>query len=153
MKTLIRTAPAVVLAAAGVALAFPAIASALPDTPGEWDIGAYDQCVASGEGQLPDKPNAQEDHIHYCCINSGGCLERRRQEVPSAAGRARRGSNHEGDSQGADGSVRTSPSDDDPRSRRRVRSDADGCPLAAKRSHGCEKREFTTLASVSGNRH
>ena len=72
MKTLIRTAPAVVLAAAGVALAFPAIASALPDTPGEWDIGAYDQCVASGEGQLPDKPNAQEDHIHYCCINSGG---------------------------------------------------------------------------------
>ena len=39
---------------------------------GEWDIGAYDQCIASGEGQLPDKPNAKEDHEHYCCINSGG---------------------------------------------------------------------------------
>jgi hypothetical protein len=72
MKSLIRTAPAAALAATVVALAFPAIASALPDTPGEWDLGAYEGCLASGEGQLPDKPNAAEDHDHHCCINSGG---------------------------------------------------------------------------------
>ena len=30
------------------------------------------QCVNSGENQLPDKPTAQEDHIHYCCLGSGG---------------------------------------------------------------------------------
>ncbi|MFY9918865.1 MAG: hypothetical protein WAL26_10745 [Mycobacterium sp.] len=72
MKTLITTASSVALAAAGIALTFPAAASALPDTPGEWDIGAYDRCVNSGENQLPDKPNAQEDHIRYCCENSGG---------------------------------------------------------------------------------
>jgi hypothetical protein len=71
-----RILPAALIAATAVlgltALAEPASASALPDTPGEWDIGAYDQCVNSGENQLPDKPNAQEDHLQYCCINSGG---------------------------------------------------------------------------------
>jgi len=72
MKTIISTAASVVFAAAGIALALPAVASALPDTPGEWDIGAFDRCVNSGENQLPDKPNAQEDHIRYCCENSGG---------------------------------------------------------------------------------
>lgn len=72
MKPQFRTASAALFAAAAIALAFPATASGLPDTPGEWDIGAYDRCVNSGENQLPDKPNAQEDHIHYCCINSGG---------------------------------------------------------------------------------
>jgi hypothetical protein len=68
--------PAALIAATAAfglgALAGTAPASALPDTPGEWDIGAYDRCVNSGENQLPDKPNAQEDHLHYCCINSGG---------------------------------------------------------------------------------
>jgi hypothetical protein len=68
--------PAALIAATAAfgisALAGTAPASALPDTPGEWDIGAYDNCVSSGEGQLPDKPNAEEDHKHYCCINSGG---------------------------------------------------------------------------------
>ena len=73
MKPQFRTASAAVFAAAAIALAFPATASGLPDTPGEWDIGAYDRCVNSGENQLPDKPNAQEDHLHYC-INSGGVL-------------------------------------------------------------------------------
>jgi hypothetical protein len=72
MKPQFRTASAALFAAAAIALAFTATASGLPDTPGEWDIGAYDRCVNSGENQLPDKPNAQEDHIHYCCINSGG---------------------------------------------------------------------------------
>jgi hypothetical protein len=67
MKMLI-TAPTTAMAAVAVALAFPVIASA----QAEWDIGAYDQCVNSGENQLPDKPNAQEDHIHYCCLGSGG---------------------------------------------------------------------------------
>lgn len=72
MKLSSRTSAAAMFAAGAIALAFPATATALPDTPGDWDIGAYDQCVNSGEGQLPDKPNAQEDHLHYCCINSGG---------------------------------------------------------------------------------
>jgi hypothetical protein len=71
-----RILPAALIAATAAfglnALADPASASALPDTPGEWDIGAYDQCVNAGENQLPDKPNAQEDHLQYCCINSGG---------------------------------------------------------------------------------
>jgi hypothetical protein len=65
--------PAALIAATAAfgisALAGPATASAQPNTGGEWDIGAYDRCVSSGEGQLPDKPNAQEDHIHFCCIN------------------------------------------------------------------------------------
>jgi hypothetical protein len=73
MRALLPAALITATAAFGLsALADPATASALPDTPGEWDIAAYDQCVNSGENQLPDKPNAQEDHLHYCCINSGG---------------------------------------------------------------------------------
>ena len=73
MKLSTLTYPAAAFAAAAVtAFAFSAEAIALPDTPGEWDIGAFDRCVNSGENQLPDKPNAQEDHIRYCCENSGG---------------------------------------------------------------------------------
>lgn len=68
--------PAALIAATAAfgisAVAGTAAAAAQPNTGGEWDIGAYDRCVNSGENQLPDKPNAQEDHIHYCCINSGG---------------------------------------------------------------------------------
>lgn len=73
MKLSIFAYPAAAFAAAAVtAFGFSAEAVALPDTPGEWDIGAFDRCVNSGENQLPDKPNAQEDHIRYCCENSGG---------------------------------------------------------------------------------
>jgi hypothetical protein len=67
MKTIISTAASVVFAAAGIALALPAVASAQP----EWDIGAYDQCWNSGLGQGFTQEEFDE-HVHYCCINSGG---------------------------------------------------------------------------------
>lgn len=66
MKTLITTTS--VLAAAAVALAFPAVASAAPR---EWDIGSYDQCLLDGIGQGYDEQEA-ENHEALCCLSSGG---------------------------------------------------------------------------------
>ena len=66
----IRTAT-LVIAAAAVAIASP-VASA---EPREWDIGAYDQCVGSFDGN-PATSAADfkrwEDHMKMCCDKSGG---------------------------------------------------------------------------------
>jgi len=56
------------------ALAFPAAAAAQPNT-GEWDIGAYDQCIGSFDGNPLDSPAEHkrwEDHMKMCCEKTGG---------------------------------------------------------------------------------
>lgn len=63
-----RTALTSALAATAVALAFPAMASAAER---EWDIGAYDQCLADGIGKGHDEQEA-ENHRALCCWSSGG---------------------------------------------------------------------------------
>ena len=71
-RRLRRLLPAALLAAiaalGGSALANPAAACAAPNT-GEWDIGAYDRCVGTNPPKDFDK---FIDHMHWCCINSGG---------------------------------------------------------------------------------
>ncbi|MDT5003041.1 MAG: hypothetical protein QOJ24_217 [Mycobacterium sp.] len=60
------------ITAAAVAFASPAVATA---EPREWDIGAYDQCVGSFDGN-PATSAADykrwEDHMKMCCDKSGG---------------------------------------------------------------------------------
>jgi hypothetical protein len=54
----------------GSAVGSPAIACAEPNS-GEWDIGAYDQCLKDGVAN--DVPNAWWiDHMRWCCERSGG---------------------------------------------------------------------------------
>ena len=51
----------------------PAVACAVPND--EWDIGAYDQCVASFDGNPLDSDAEHkrwQDHMKYCCEKSGG---------------------------------------------------------------------------------
>lgn len=64
----LRTASAAALAATAVVLAFPAIASGAPR---EWDIGTYDQCIASGIGKGYDA-DEWRNHQALCCYTSGG---------------------------------------------------------------------------------
>jgi hypothetical protein len=66
MKSLL-TASTTAMAAVAVALAFPVTASA----QAEWDIGAYDQCWNSGLGKGFTQEEFDE-HVHHCCVNSGG---------------------------------------------------------------------------------
>jgi hypothetical protein len=67
----IRTATLAIVAAA-FALASPAVASAEQK---EWDIGAYDQCVSSFDGN-PSTSAADykrwQDHMKMCCEKTGG---------------------------------------------------------------------------------
>jgi hypothetical protein len=57
---------AAVIALSSIIFGHPAIASA---EPGEWDIGAYDDCMAGP----PVEPNeSAQTHMAYCCITSGG---------------------------------------------------------------------------------
>jgi hypothetical protein len=67
----IRTAT-LALVAAAVGFTSPAIASAEPK---EWDIGAYDQCVSSFDGN-PAASAADNkrwvDHVKVCCEKTGG---------------------------------------------------------------------------------
>lgn len=67
MKQL-NTVFASALAATAVALAFPAMGSAAER---EWDIGAYDQCMADGIGKGHDAQDAK-NHEALCCWASGG---------------------------------------------------------------------------------
>jgi hypothetical protein len=69
MKSLTRTAPAAVFVAASVALAFPAVATALP----EWDIGSYDSCIAKVEDNWQRGKIANlTDAYRECCLKTGG---------------------------------------------------------------------------------
>ena len=74
MKTFITAATAAAVAAAGIALTVPAIASAQP----EWDLGAYDQCVGSFDGN-PSTSAADykrwQDHMKMCCEKTGGVFK------------------------------------------------------------------------------
>lgn len=71
MNSPMRTATLAFVTAA-VALASPAVATAESK---EWDIGAYDQCVASFDG-LPasnaDDHKRWVDHMKMCCEKTGG---------------------------------------------------------------------------------
>lgn len=67
MKILITSSTAA-MAALTVALAFPTIASGAPR---EWDIGSYDQCMASGLGKGYDD-DEWRNHEALCCFRSGG---------------------------------------------------------------------------------
>ena len=64
--------PATLIAAAatlgGSAIGEPAKACAAPR---EWDIGAYDQCIAGGYGKGYDAQE-WENHKALCCLASGG---------------------------------------------------------------------------------
>lgn len=64
--TLIATSAAL----GGMALGYPAIASAAP----EWDIGKYDDCIAEGDG------SAGADRL--CCEYSGGVWIPRKPGTP-----------------------------------------------------------------------
>ncbi len=62
------------LITAAAALAYPAGAFAQPNT-GEWDVGAYDQCIGSFDGNPLDSPAEHkrwEDHMKMCCEKTGG---------------------------------------------------------------------------------
>lgn len=62
------------LITAAVALAYPAGAFAQPSS-GEWDVGAYDQCVGSFDGNPLDSDAEHkrwEDHMKMCCEKTGG---------------------------------------------------------------------------------
>lgn len=67
-----RLVPAALIVAAGAlggsAIAEPASACAAPR---EWDIGAYDQCLADGIGKGYDEDEAL-NHKALCCWASGG---------------------------------------------------------------------------------
>jgi hypothetical protein len=71
MNRPIRTAT-LALVAAAVGFTSPAVASAEPK---EWDIGAYDQCVSSFDGN-PAASAADNkrwvDHMKMCCEKTGG---------------------------------------------------------------------------------
>jgi hypothetical protein len=72
MKSLTATAAAFV--ASAIALSFPATASAVP----EWDIGMYDQCVGSFDGDPLDSPAEHQrwsDHMKDCCEKTGGIFK------------------------------------------------------------------------------
>jgi hypothetical protein len=82
-----RLIPAVLLAATatigGSAIGEPATARAVP---GEWDIGAYDECMQTAdqlfaEGKL--KGNQYEELMIHCCIGSGGVW----QAAPGGGGK------------------------------------------------------------------
>jgi hypothetical protein len=84
-----RLLPAALLAAAaslgGSAVAGSPIAHAAPNTGGEWDIGAYDQCLAGLIGKGLDKEERLNQEA-LCCINSGGqwSAAREKCEAPPA---------------------------------------------------------------------
>ncbi|MGZ4564624.1 MAG: hypothetical protein ACXVX6_13895 [Mycobacterium sp.] len=63
------------LITAAAALGYPVGAFAQPNT-GEWDGGAYDQCIKSwntgNTGNTGSKPSDFYDHQRYCCEKSGG---------------------------------------------------------------------------------
>jgi hypothetical protein len=82
-----RLIPAVLLAAtatiSGSAIGRSPVAWAVP---GEWDIGAYDDCVQTvdrlfAEGKL--KGNQYEELMIHCCIGSGGVW----QQAPGGGGK------------------------------------------------------------------
>jgi hypothetical protein len=82
-----RLLPAVLLAATatigGSAIGEPATAGAVP---GEWDIGAYDECAQTVDqlfvqGKL--KGNQYEELMIHCCISSGGVW----QTAPGGGGK------------------------------------------------------------------
>lgn len=72
--------PATLIAAAatlgGSAIGEPAKACAAPR---EWDIGAYDQCIAGGFGKGYDAQE-WENHKALCCLASGGDWSAARSE-------------------------------------------------------------------------
>jgi hypothetical protein len=69
-----RLLPAALLAATaalgGSASVDPATACAAPND--EWDVGAYDQCVASYPDPPAENITRYLDHLEYCCKKSGG---------------------------------------------------------------------------------
>jgi hypothetical protein len=67
----IRTAT-LVIAAAAIALASPAVATAEQK---EWDIGGYDQCKASYPYDRQENIARWYDHLKYCCLKTGGVWE------------------------------------------------------------------------------
>jgi hypothetical protein len=75
-----------VVAAAAVALAFPAVAVAEP----VWDIGEYDSCTGtlSGIPGSENEPIAQEiENQKWCCYRSGGVwTDKQGCVAPSAEG-------------------------------------------------------------------
>ena len=68
MKKSIRTA-LLNLTAVSIALASPAVSTAEPK---EWDIEAYDQCMASFKGKRSEQPGLWYQHLEKCCKESGG---------------------------------------------------------------------------------
>ena len=132
MKPQFRTASAAVFAAAAIALAFPATASGLPDTPGEWDIGAYDQCVSSGENHLADKPERAGGSLALLLHQFRRRLECGAEEVPGSAGRAGRSATDEIAWASSRGGFRACPFMDASGYRRRSRRNLDDRVVAAK---------------------
>ena len=70
-----RVMPAALFAVAAAfgttTLGDSAVASAEP----EWDVGAWDQCVNSFDGNpntLPSEMQRWLDHLKYCCEKTGG---------------------------------------------------------------------------------
>ena len=73
---------AAVMALSSIGFGHPAIASA---EPGEWDIGAYDDCMK----QPPVEPNeSAQTHMAYCCIISGGQPDSTETKCVAPAGNA-----------------------------------------------------------------
>ncbi len=71
MNSTLRTATLALLAA-GITLTFPAVATAEQK---EWDIGGYDQCIGSFDGNPLDSPAEHQrwaDHMKMCCEKTGG---------------------------------------------------------------------------------
>ena len=61
-----------------IGLGYPSIAGAQPNNgggpggSGEWDIGAYDYCMAHPEPGTVGSIEAQLDHHRWCCESTGG---------------------------------------------------------------------------------
>jgi hypothetical protein len=66
---------AVPTAALGLALGSAGVASALP----EWDIGAYDRCVANIPKDVLDAGH-YTDAVHECCLKTGGIWDGSKSE-------------------------------------------------------------------------
>jgi len=63
---------AIFAAAIALANAFgPTLATAEPNS-GAWDVIQYDNCVKSYPYDPSDDVVRYEDHLHWCCIQSGG---------------------------------------------------------------------------------
>lgn len=61
--------------ALGLAMGSAAVANALP----EWDIGAYDRCVANIPTDVLDAGH-YTDAVHECCLKTGGIWDGTKSE-------------------------------------------------------------------------